>query len=91
MSFILRNFVFTSAVMMAGLAFCMLNPQTAEWHDLLRIALQAMHSKGAQEIFALGFLTSCTLDFVLSAGSVVSHAPVMHSHSVAYVAKSSED
>jgi hypothetical protein len=90
MSFILRNFVFTSAVMMAGLAFCILNPQTAEWHDLLRIALQAMHSKGAQEIFALGFLTSCTLDFVLSAGSVVSHSAVMHSHSVTHV-KASND
>jgi hypothetical protein len=90
MSFILRNLVFTSAVMMAGLAFCILNPQTAEWHDLLRIALQAMHSKGAQEIFALGFLTSCTLDFVLSAGSVVSHSAVMHSHSVTHV-KASND
>ena len=88
MALIFRNFVRAGIVMMLILAFYYVNPQTAEWHDLLRIALQAAHNPNTRTIFAVLWLLACGLDLALSSGPIEISLPARfssHSHSVSYV------
>jgi hypothetical protein len=87
MNLIFRNLIRTSIVVMLVLSYTYLNPQTAEWHDVLRIALQAAHNPVSQSSFGFIWLLLCAIDLVIS-GPVISlpaRGSVSHSHSVSYV------
>ena len=87
MGFIFRNLIRASIVMMLVLSYYYVNPQTAEWHDLLRVALQGVHNSNVRTIFATLWIMACGLDMALSGTTTISlpAMTVSRSHSVSYV------
>jgi hypothetical protein len=87
MNLLFRNFIRTSIVVILVISYTYLNPQTAEWHDVLRIALQAAHNPVSQSSFGFIWLLLCGLDFAISGPgvSLPVRGSASHSHSVSYV------